>query len=30
MFEDTAMDWELAEYFPPFIATLALKPGGKV
>lgn len=30
MFEDTARDWELAEYFPPFIATLALKPGGVV
>ena len=30
LFEDTAPEWELAEYFPPFIATLALKPGGKV
>lgn len=28
LYEDTASDWELAEYFPPFIATLALKPVG--
>jgi SAM-dependent methyltransferase len=26
LYEDTARDWELAEYFPPFLATLALKP----
>lgn len=27
LYEDTAEDWILAEYFPPFIATLAEKPG---
>lgn len=27
LYEDTADNWELAEYFPPFIATLAVKPG---
>lgn len=26
MYEDGATDWELAEYFPPFIATLAIRP----
>ena len=26
LYEDGATDWELAEYFPPFIATLAIRP----
>lgn len=26
LYEDSATDWELAEYFPPFIATLAIRP----
>lgn len=27
LYEDTADNWELAEFFPPFIATLAVKGG---
>jgi SAM-dependent methyltransferase len=30
LYEDTAPDMELAEYFPPFIATLAVKPASTI